>query len=61
MPQSEPLQRQALIPKLGVEGFIVTVLPRITGFDVCGVNVRLGEPLQDLPGDELRAVVHTER
>lgn len=54
---SEPLHRQAFIAELAVERFVRAVLPRLAGFNVCGVDVGLCEPLQYGPRDELRAVV----
>ena len=52
----EPLQGEALVPELAVEGLVGAVLPGLAGIDERRVDVRLGEPAQDRPGDELRAV-----
>ena len=57
---SEPLHAQALIAELPVEGFVVAVLPGLAWIDVRGINVRLGEPLQNSSRYELRTVVGTQ-
>ena len=58
---SEPLHRQALITQLAVERLVGAVLPGFARIDAGGVDVSLQQPAQDRPGDELRAIVHTER
>ena len=60
-PVPEPLHRQALVAALAVEGFVRAVLPWLTRVDDGRVDIGLVQPAQDGLGDELRAVVHTER
>jgi len=56
----EPFERQAFVAELAVEAIVVTVLPRLSGVDVGGLDLLLGEPLQDCLTDELRAVVRAQ-
>ena len=53
----EPFERQALVAELAVEALVVGVLRRLSGVDVGGLDLLLGEPPQDCLTDELRAVV----
>ena len=54
---SEPLHAEALIAELAIKRLIAPVLPGLAGIDVRRVDVRLQQPTQYCPGDELRSVV----
>ena len=57
----KPLEAQKLVAELSVEGFVGGILPRLPRIDQRRVNARVTEPAQDGGGDELRAVVPSER
>ena len=59
-PILEPLHAQALVPELAIEGFVRSVLLRLAGVDVSGVDICFHQPAQDCSGDELRTVVGSE-
>jgi hypothetical protein len=48
---------QELVPQFRVEAFAVAVFPRAPWFDVSRFGSRAGEPLAQIPGHELGAVV----
>ena len=54
---AEPLQVQALIAQLSVEGFVSAILPGASRINVRRANVRLLEPVEDGMTDELEPVV----
>jgi hypothetical protein len=55
--RAEPLEGQALIAQLPVERLVGAVLPGLARIDQGGLDLSLGEPLQDSVADELRATV----
>src|SRR6476619_3018816 len=54
---AEPLDAEAFVTELAVEGLVGAVLPRLAGIDDGGLNVRFGKPLQDRVTHELRTAV----
>jgi hypothetical protein len=54
---AEPLHVEALIAEFAVEAFVVTVLPRLAGVDQGGIDLGLGQSLQDRLTHELWAVI----
>jgi hypothetical protein len=59
-PVPKPLQAEILVPKLPVEGFIGSILPRLAGVNQRRFDLRGVEPAQDGGGDELRPVVRAQ-
>jgi hypothetical protein len=57
---SKPLHAQALVLELAVERFIIPVLPRLPRIDMRRVDVRLQQPAQYRPGDELGSIVGSQ-
>ena len=57
----KPLEAQKLVAEFSVEGFVGGILPRLPRIDQRRVNARIAEPAQEGGGDELRAVVPSER
>ena len=57
---SAPEPLQALVAELIVEALVGGILPRLARVDGGGVDVRLVQPLDDGPGEELRAVVRAD-
>jgi hypothetical protein len=57
---SEPLHAQALIAEFAIERLIIPVLPWLSRIDMCRIDVRLQEPTQYCPGNELRSVVRSQ-
>ena len=51
---------QQLIPKLAVEAFVVTVLPRTAGFNVEGFDAKPREPVTHDLGRELGTIVGSD-
>jgi len=57
---AEPFHAQAFVAELAVEALVVAVLPRLAWIDQRGVDLRLGEPLQDRLAHELGAIVRAQ-
>ena len=57
---AEPLEVQALIAQLAVEGFVGAILPGASRIDVRRADVRLLEPVEDGMTDELGTVVRSQ-
>ena len=58
--RQEPLQAQALVTELAVEAFAHPVLPGLAGVDQGGLDLLVGDPLQQRLGNELRALVGSQ-
>lgn len=57
---AEPLDAQALIAELAVEGFARAVLPRLAGVDQGGIDAVLCQPPEDGRADELGAIIGSQ-
>lgn len=56
-PGAEPFDVQAFVAQPAVEALVRAVLPGLARVDMHGLDLVLGEPLQDRQADELRPVV----
>src|SRR5690606_19723468 len=56
-PGTEPFDVQAFVAQPAVEALVRAVLPGLARIDMYGLDLVVGEPLQDRQTDELRPVV----
>jgi hypothetical protein len=56
-PGAKPLDAETLVAEAPVERLVGAVLPRFTRVDDRGLDVRVGEPLEDSAADELRSAI----
>ena len=57
---SEPIHRETLVSKLAVGVLGGSVLPRLSRFDECSIDVIFGKPSEDRVEDELRSMVRSK-